>query len=167
MKYHTLLPLLLLSSFAFVQNAMLSYKFRTHEAKAYYNRQNGDSCVQKAEPVKLCGRDYLKTDPVNVPGYKACVEKINFPPEFEREVLALKPENFLSDSVFYVSYNDKLLNYVKTIDGKCEGPANKSFLKFSMNFAALFLVLAAFAVVYFINRKPEPVESETSSNYDV
>ena len=58
---HALFPLLSLFAFTLSQaEIILSYKFRTHEAKKLFDSQNGEEYVHKAINVSKCGTDHLK-----------------------------------------------------------------------------------------------------------
>lgn len=162
MNLYTLLPILSLISFTVLRaEIVLSYKFRTADAKHHFDSQKGTECVHKALVVRQCGIDnLLAKEPVDEVGYTACIKQIKFPVEFETEALALKPFDFKSPVTFEYAYNQKLINYVRKIDEMYQGPAKPTKLQFSFNWLALLAVPLAFGIVFFMNKKPNPSESD-------
>ena len=162
MNLFPLLPILSLIYLGVLRaEVVLSYKFRTMEAKNYFDQQNGTECVHKALVVRQCGLDQLlNKDPADQVGYQTCINKIGFPSEFEAEVLTLHAFDFKSPVTFEYAYNQKLINYVKRIDGMFEGPDKPpTKLQFSVNWLALLAVPLAFGIVFYLNKKSAVSES--------
>ena len=159
--------LLLSLSFLFVQvnsEAILSYKFKSKDARRYFQDKNtkGDMdniCVHWAPKVLKCGELFLKSfnnpaHQVNQREYETCITKIGFDLDFESEVMTIPPEAFKSDASFYDAYNRILIKYVTKIDSKYNASDEKSTLIFSFDFIAIGLFLLAAVGVSLYNRKP-------------
>lgn len=160
--FNTFIPLLSLIFLSFLRaEIVLSYKFRTKDAKNYFDNQKGTECVHKALVVEQCGKDHLLAkEPAGQVEYTACIKKIGLPAEFETEVLALQPFDFKTPATFEYTYNQKLINYVKKIDNMYQGSARLTTLQFSFNWLALLAVPLAFGIVFFLNKKPEATASD-------
>ena len=156
-----LIPLnfFILSLFCFtLNNAKIIFFFNFHSirAKAAFDLQKGEDCVHKAPLVLECGRNNLSSIPVNKEGYVKCIEALEIPDKFKKEVLTLQPEDFKKEN-FNTAYVKKLNNYATALDNSF--PVDNAFkdgkiniAEFSINWLALSVIPTVFVTVYLINR---------------
>ena len=166
------------SSSSLVEGVTLNHKFKSAQAKAEYLKSGGHDCVHKAPQVQICGmtafshnRDTESLETKQA-AYLNCLNGLHLHEYLVDYAEKIQPEFFYDNEAFKFVYMGVLKNYVRALDQKYretgQGPAIKSSLVFHFSWLPWIVLLAAFGIIYGLNRvdKASPSQPQTESVSD-
>lgn len=143
-----------LSEASFIQ---LVDKFKYVEAKAEYTAHGGDDCVHKAQEVKACGMKNLANGVLDQAAFKECVIGLGLHEKLATEAAKIRFVDNMNIREFNIEYTAALHSYIRALDNEYNGKGTEIEYKliFHFNWLPWALLIAAIAVVYWLNTKKE------------